>query len=167
MKRNEGLVTKPMRGALVAGLLAISYVGSAIALDLPFSQTSGFFADATATVTQPNGGPAVPGSGGLEFSNKVLQASGIPLGTNTAPTNVWRGVAWGCGGSFASCANGGVIGNGTGFADAFGNGSRSALEVTGKFGTMKDLAWTDVTTVRHHNNPIAGFSNVLRTVDIR
>ena len=28
MKINEGLVTKPMRGALVAGLLAISYVGT-------------------------------------------------------------------------------------------------------------------------------------------
>ena len=167
MKRNEGLVTKPMRGALVAGLLAISYVGSvSAALVLPFSQTSGFFAGVTATVTQPGGAPAVAGSGGLEFSNAVLQASGIPLGTNTAPTNVWRGVAWGCGNS-TSCANFGAIGNGLNFPDAFANPSRSALEVTGKFGTMTDLVWTDVTTVRHHNNPIADFSNVLRTVEIK
>ena len=146
--------------------LAISYVGSvSAALVLPFSQTSGFFAGVTATVTQPGGAPAVAGSGGLEFSNAVLQASGIPLGTNTAPTNIWRGVAWGCGNS-TSCANFGAIGNGLNFPDAFANPSRSALEVTGKFGTMTDLVWTDVTTVRHHNNPIAGFSNVLRTVDI-
>ena len=59
MKRNKGLVTKPMRGALVAGLLAISYVGSVSALDLPFSQTAGFFAGATATVSQPSGAPPV------------------------------------------------------------------------------------------------------------
>ena len=65
MKRNEGLVTKPMRGALVAGLLAISYVGSvSAALVLPFSQTSGVFVGVTATVTQPGGAPAVAGSGG-------------------------------------------------------------------------------------------------------
>ena len=171
MKRNEGLVTKPMRGALVAGLLAISYVGSASALDLPFSQTSGFFAGDTATVTQPGGGAAVTGSGGLEFSGAVLQASGIPLGTNTAPTNVWSGVAWGCAAGLpltpATCANGGVIGNGTsGFSSAFASSSRSALEVTGQFGIMTDLVWTDVTTVRHHNKPIDGSSNVLRTVDI-
>ena len=144
--------------------LAISYVGSvSAALVLPFSQTSGFFAGVTATVTQPNGGLAAPGRGGLEFSNAVLQASGIPLGTNTAPPNVWRGVAWGCG---VNCANFGAIGNGINFPDAFANPSRSALEVTGKFGTMTDVGWTDVTTVRHHNIPIAGFSNVLRTVDI-
>ena len=166
MKRNKRLVTKPMRGALVGGLLAISYVGSASALDLPFSQTAGFFAGATATVSQPSGGAPVAGRGGLEFSNAVLQASGIPLGTNTAPANVWRGVAWGCGSTFASCANGGAIGNGINFPDAFANPSRSALEVTGKFGTMTDADWTDVTTVRHHNNPIADFSNVLRTVEI-
>ena len=170
MKRNEGLVTKPMRGALVAGLLAISYVGSAsAALVLPFSQTTGFFAGPTATVTQPDGSLAGGGFGGLEFSGAVSQASGIPLGSNTAPPNVWSGVAWGCtAGSVtpATCANGGVIGNGINFPDAFANPSRSALEVKGQFGTMTDTVWTDVTTVRHHNNPIDGSSNVLRTVDI-
>ena len=170
MKRNKRLVTKPMRGALVAGLLAISYVGSASALDLPFSQTAGFFAGATATVTQPSGAPPVLGKGGLEFSGKVIGASGIPIGNNTAPTNVWKGVAWGCtpfSAIPANCANLGVIGNGTiGFSSAFTSTSRSALEVTGKFGNMTELVWTDVTTVRHHNSAIDGTSNVLRTVDI-
>ena len=171
MKRNEGLVTKPMRGALVAGLLAISYVGSAsAALVLPFSQTTGFFAGATATVTQPSGGPPVAGRGGLEFSGAVLLPPGPPFGTGTAPPNVWSGVAWGCSAISpipANCANLGVIGNGTsGFGSAFGSTSRSALEVKGQFGTMTDLVWTDVTTVRHHNKPIDGSSNVLRTVDI-
>ncbi len=170
MKRNEGLVTKPMRGALVAGLLAISYVGSASALDLPFSQTAGFFAGATATVSQPSGAPPVLGKGGLEFSDKVIGASGPPVGSNTAPTNVWKGVAWGCtpfSAIPANCANLGVIGNGTiGFSSAFTSTSRSALEVTGKFGNMTELVWTDVTTIRHHNSAIDGTSNVLRTVDI-
>ena len=170
MKRNEGLVTKPMRGALVAGLLAISYVGSVSALDLPFSQTAGFFAGATATVSQPSGAPPVLGKGGLEFSDQVIGASGPPVGTNTAPTNVWKGVAWGCtpfSATPANCANLGVIGNGTiGFSSAFTSTSRSALEVKGNFGNMTDLVWTDVTTVRHHNSAIDGTSNVLRTVDI-
>ena len=153
----------------MAGLLAISYVGSvSAALVLPFSQTSGVFVGVTATVTQPDGTSPAGTRGGLEFSNKVLGPPGIPLGDGSAPADVWRGVAWGCGDSTSSsCANGGTIGNGINFLDAFVNPSRSALEVTGKFGTMTDLVWTDVTTVRHHNNPIAGFSNVLRTVDIR
>ena len=169
MKSNKRLVTKPMRGALVAGLLAISYVGSVSALDLPFSQTAGFFAGATATVTQLNGTPPLAGAGGLEFSNAVLVPPGLPLGDSTAPPNVFRGVAWGCLlGSVtpATCANGGVVGNGTGFADAFANPARSALEVTGKSGIMTELIWTDVTTVRHHNNIIDGGSNALKTVEI-
>ena len=167
MKSNKRLVTNPMRGALVAGLLAISYVGSAsAALVLPFSQTTGFFAGATAMVTQPDGSVAMGGFGGLEFSGAVLLPPGPPFGTNTAPTNVWSGVAWGCSVGLADCANGGVIGNGINFPDAFGSSSRSALEVKGQFGTMTDTVWTDVTTVRHHNKPIDGSSNVLRTVDI-
>lgn len=169
MKRNEGLLTKPMRAALVAGILAISYVGSVSALDLPFSQTAGFFAGATATVSQPSSAPPVQGKGGLEFSGLVVGASGPPVGTNTAPINVWKGVAWGCtpfSPSPANCANLGVIGNGLNYPDAFASTSRSALEVTGKFGNLTELVWTDVTTVRHHNSPIDGASNVLRTVDI-
>ena len=178
MKSNKRLVTNPMRGALAAGLLAISYVGSVSAVDplvLPFSQTAGFYAGDTvgtktkATLSQPSGAPAQPGKGGLEFSGKVIAASGAPIGDNTAPPNVWKGVAWGCtlfSPIPANCANLGVIGNGLDFLDAFGSTSRSALEVTGKFGNLTELVWTDVTTVRHHNSPIDGTSNVLRTVDI-
>ena len=179
MKSNKRLVTKPMRGALVAGLLAISYVGSVSAADplvLPFSQTAGFYAGETvgtktkATLIQISGAPAQTGQGGLEFSDPVLGPPGPPVGTPpAAPANVWKGVAWGCLlGSLASinCANSGVAAIGTGFTSAFTSDRRSALEVTGKFGNLTELIWTDVTTVKHHNTVIDVNSNVLRTVDI-
>ena len=179
MKSNKRLVTNPMRGALVAGLLAIGYVGSVSAVDpplvLPFSQTAGFYAGDTvgtktkATLIQISGAPAQTGQGGLEFSEQVVGASGFPTGTNTAPANVWKGVAWGCllgSVTVANCANGGVVGNGTGFSSAFASDRRSALEVTGKFGNLTELIWTDVTTVKHHNTVIDVNSNVLQTVDI-
>lgn len=156
--------------AIFTGVLATTFAVSSYALDLPFSETAGFFAGSTATVTQLGGGAPIAGRGGLEFSNAVLAPPGVPFGTATAPANVWRGVAWGCLLSSpipANCANLGVIGNGTGFPDAFANPARSSLAVEGKFGNLTDAGWTDVTIVRHHNNVIAGGSNMLRTVEIR
>ena len=92
MKSNKRLVTNPMRGALVAGLLAIGYVGSVSAVDLPlvlqFSQTAGFYAGDDAGLkkkaTLSRVGAAVvdpsPGFGGLEFSTLVTGPPGPPLG---------------------------------------------------------------------------------------
>ncbi len=169
MKRTMCSVIRKGSGAIIAGVLAATYATSSYALDLPFSETAGFFAGPTATVVQPGGGAPIPGRGGLEFSNAVLAPAGPPFGTATAPSNIWRGVAWGCLQSSptpANCANLGVIGNGTGFPDAFANPGRSSLAVEGKFGIMTDAGWTDVTIVSHHNNVISGQSNLLRTVEI-
>lgn len=167
MKRTKCSMIRWRQGALAVGALAAMYAVSANALDLPFSETAGFFAGPTATVGLPGGAPPVAGRGGLEFSNAVLAPPGPPFGTATAPPNIWRGVAWGCLLSNpvpANCANLGVVGIGTGFPDASANPARSSLTVEGKFGVMTDADWTDVTIVSHHNNVITG--NHLRTVDI-
>lgn len=165
----------PTKGRLAARLaMAVMASGSAFsanAVDLPFSQTTGFNAGPGATVVQAVGGGApIAGRGGLEFSTPVTMPPGAPFGDNTAPVNIWQGVAWGClfgePISPANCANGGVVGNGTGFPDAFANPARSSLKAVGLAGNLTDAAWTDVTIVSHHNNTINNASNVLRTVEI-
>jgi hypothetical protein len=143
----------------------------ASALDLPFSQTTGFFAESGTLVRLLDGGPPTPGRGGLEFSTPVTAAPGPPSGgLPAAPDNIWEGVAWGClfgtAPTPATCANGGVVGSGTGFPDASGNPARSSLSVEGKFGLIQEGIWTDITVVKHFNHIIEDRSNVLRTVAI-
>jgi cysteine-rich repeat protein len=169
MTRSKFRVTQRTRQLFVVGAAVLSIAVPARALDLSFSETAGFVAAPTATVVRLGGGAPVAGRGGLEFSNAVVVPPGPPLGSGTAPLNIWKGVAWGCqlfNASPSTCANAGVIGNGTGFSDAFSNPDRNSLSVEGKFGNLTDTTWTDITIVRHHNNIISDLSNVLRTVDI-
>ena len=170
MKSNNVTAVRRARAGLVGGVIAATFALSAQAVDLPFSDSTGFSASATATVVRLIGGGApVAGRGGLEFSTAILAPPGAPIGDGTVPPNIWKGVAWGCqlfNAMPATCANGGVIGNGTNFPDPALNPDRSSLAVEGKSGLLTDAGWTDVTTVTHYNKIISDQSNVLRTVGI-
>jgi hypothetical protein len=140
-------------------------------LDLQFSQTTGFFAPNATEVQLIGGGPPIAGRGGLEFSTAVLAAPGAPSGgLPAAPPNIWQGVAWGCLLNAlinpANCANGGVVGNGTGFPDPSANPARSSFDIQGQFGQIQEALWTDITVVTHFNKVINNQSNILRTVEI-
>lgn len=167
--RNLSVVCR-VRAGLVGGVIAATLALSAQAVDLPFSDSTGFSASATATVVQLIGGGApLAGFGGLEFSTAILTPPGAPIGDGTVPPNIWQGVAWGCqlfNASASTCANGGVIGNGINFPDPSANPDRSSLRVEGKAGLLTDAGWTDVTVVTHFNKIISDRSNVLKTVDI-
>ena len=170
MKSKYASAIRRTHAGLVGGVIAATITLSAQAVDLPFSDTTGFSASATATVGRVNG---VVGStadfGGLEFSIAVLTPPGAPVGDGSVPPNIWQYVAWGCQAGNASpstCANGGVIGNGTGFPDPSTSLIRSSLRVEGKAGLLTDAAWTDITIISHFNKSISDQSNVLRTVDI-
>ncbi len=169
MKSKYASVLRRAHAGLVGGVIAATITVSAQAVDLPFSDTTGFSASATATVGGVNGlGAPVAGFGGLEFSGPVLTPPGAPVGDGSVPPNIWQGVAWGCAinVSASTCANGGLIGNGTNFSDPSTNINRSSLRVEGKSGLLTDAGWTDVTVVKHFNKIISDRSNVLRTVDI-
>jgi cysteine-rich repeat protein len=155
--------------ALLIYALTATYAVFASALEIPFSDTAGFSANAPASVVRLLGGAPLAGRGGLEFSNAVTVPPGDPLGAGTAPPNIWKGVAWGCAQLIASpstCANAGVIGNGINFGDPAAKADRSAFVVEGKFGTLNDTAWTDVAAVTHFNKTINAQSNVLKAVNI-
>lgn len=170
MKSFKSPVFGRMPAALAVLVMASTYAVSASALDLPFSQTAGFFAPSGTEVQLVGGGPPIAGRGGLEFSTAVTAPPGAPLGDGTAPANIWEGVAWGCQlgplPSATTCANGGVVGNGTGFPDASANPARSSLHVEGQFGLIQEGVWTDITVLQHFNKIIDARSNVLHTVDI-
>lgn len=165
MKSNKRYVA-----GLIGGAIAATMALSAQAVDLPFSDSTGFSASATATVVQLIGGGApTAGFGGLEFSLQVTTPPGAPIGDGTVPPNIWKGVAWGCqlfNASPSTCANAGIIGNGTGFPDPAANPDRSSLRVDGKVGNLTDAGWTDITVVTHFNKIISDQSNVLKTVEI-
>lgn len=156
--------------ALAVLAVALTHAVSASALDLPFSMTTGFSATNATEVQLLGGGPPNAGQGGLEFSTPVTGPPGPPLGDLTAPANIWEGVAWGCRlgaePSPATCANLGIVANGTGYPDASANLARSSLSVEGQFGVIQEGVWTDITVIQHFNHVIDGRSNILKTVDI-
>jgi hypothetical protein len=158
--------------ALTVLAVALTHAVSVSALDLPFSMTTGFSADpaTTSEVQAVGGGPPIMGRGGLEFSTAVTGPPGPPVGDGSAPANIWEGLAWGClpgpEPSPTTCANGGVVGNGTGFPDGSANPARSSLSVEGQFGVIQENVWTDITVIHHFNHVIDGRSNILKTVDI-
>ncbi len=171
MKSIKSTVIGRIPAALAVLAVASTYAVLASALDLPFSQTAGFFAPSGTVVQIIGGGPPIAGRGGLEFSTAVTAPPGPPSGgLPAAPPNIWQGVAWGClfGGPInaANCANSGVVANGTGYPDASGNPARSSLNVQGQSGLIQEGVWTDVTVVSHDNHIIDARSNALRTVDI-
>lgn len=166
----RSLRTGRIPAALAVLAVALTHAVSASALDLPFSMTTGFSATNATEVQLVGGGPPIAGRGGLEFSTPVTGPPGPPLGDLSAPPNIWEGVAWGCLAgaepSPATCANFGVVGNGTGFPDASANPARSSLSVEGQFGVIQENVWTDITVIQHFNHVIDARSNILRTVDI-
>jgi hypothetical protein len=167
MIRNLRIGRIPAAVAVLA--VALTHAVSASALDLPFSMTTGFSATNATEAQLVGGGAPVANRGGLEFSTAVTAPPGAPLGDNTAPPNIWEGVAWGCllgAEPPATCANGGVVGNGTGFPDGSTNPARSALSVEGQFGVIQENVWTDITIIQHFNHVIDARSNILKTVDI-
>ena len=170
MKTKYVSVIRRAHAGLVGGVIAATIALSAQAVDLPFSDSTGFSASETATVVRLIGGGApVAGRGGLEFSGPVLVPPGAPVGDGSVPPNIWQGVAWGCqlfNASASTCANSGVIGNGTNFPDPSADPDRSSLRVEGKAGLLTDADWTDVTIITHFNKIISDQSNILRTVDI-
>ncbi len=167
--RNLSVVHRACAG-LVSGVIAATFGQVAHAVDLPFSDSTGFSASASATVVQLiGGGVPIAGRGGLEFSTQITTPPGAPIGDGTVPPNIWKGVAWGCNlfnPSPSTCANLGVIGNGTNFPDPTLSPDRSSLQVEGKAGTLTDASWTDITVVTHFNKVVSDTSNVLKTVDI-
>jgi hypothetical protein len=143
--------------------------GTASALDLQFSQTTGFYAPSATEQQLLGGGPPVAGRGGLDFTGAVLGAPGAPSGgTPAAPPNIWQRVAWGClpnvPVSPANCANGGVIGNGF---PAAAKPGLSAFLLQGQFGLIQEGLWTDISVFTHFNNEINALSNILDTVQIQ
>ena len=171
MKSSRSAVFGRFSVAVATLVVASTYAVSASALDLPFSNAVGFFAPSGTLVEMVGGGPPIAGRGGLEFSTAVTAPPGPPLGgLPAAPPDIWEGVAWGClsgpAPSAATCANAGVVANGTGFPDASANPARSSFSVEGQFGLIQEGIFTDLTVIKHFNKVIGLGSNVLRTVDI-
>jgi hypothetical protein len=175
MKIKRSCASRGVSAAAAAVALAATLALDASALDLQFSQTTGFYGgDGVGKATQGQllGGPSIAGRGGLEFSTAVTGAPGAPFGgLPAAPANIWQGVAWGClpGGALnpANCANNGVVGNALGSPDASGNPARSSFKLQGQFGLIQEGLWTDVSVLTHFNKVIDNRSNILRTVEIR
>jgi hypothetical protein len=160
------------RGAIPATLLfalAATFGVTANALDLPFSQTTGFFAPTATEVQLIGGGPPIAGRGGLEFSAPVTGAPGAPSGgLPAAPANIYENLAWGClfGAPInaANCANGGVVGNGFPVSS---NPALSSFSLQGQFGLIQESIWTDVSVLTHFNEVINNQSNILKFVQVR
>ena len=97
MKRNKSTLILKALATIVVEALTTALAGPTNALEIPFSDTSGFSANAPASVVRlASGGAPLAGRGGLEFSNAVTVPPGFPIGDSTAPTNIWNSVAWGC-----------------------------------------------------------------------
>jgi hypothetical protein len=81
MKIMRSCASRRIPAATAAVALAATLALDANALDLQFSQTTGFYGgDGVGKATQGQllGGPSVAGRGGLEFSTAVTGAPGAP-----------------------------------------------------------------------------------------
>src|SRR4029453_17183847 len=166
-------MTGPHRAALaIAALAATCALPATAVVQLPFSQTAGWFMGTGTTVIYGN---VLPQAGGGGFFG--------PLPANPAPPpNTFSTISWGCNFADSSTCAAFVAGHpadgawpldpNTAFLattatdpTTFLDPARSVLVVNGNSGNLDDVNWTDVTTVKHYNRVVNG--DVLSAAEVQ